>query len=64
MTTMNVRELIEHLKQYDQDLPVFDADWEPMVGCHIVEDFPLGDYANPDCEYLDKVLILSNDPNM
>ena len=61
---MNVSELIEHLKQFDPNLLVFDANWEPMVECHIVRDFPLGDYANLDCEYLPKALILSNDPNM
>jgi len=61
---MTVKELIKYLERFDQDLPVFDEEWQPITGCYIIEDFPLGDYANPDCKYLDKVLVLGNGPNM
>ena len=61
---MTVKELREYLLQFDQDLPVYDADWFLLTSCHTVKDFPLGDYANPNCEYLPEVLILSDDTNM
>lgn len=55
---MTVKELIELLQEYPQDIPVaitwfLDVTKDDFV---LVKEFPKGDPANPKCEYLDLVL--------
>lgn len=45
------------LQSYPQDMIVVDDICEILPeDFHILEDYPLGDGANPNCIYLDKVL--------
>ena len=57
---MTVKELIDILQEYPQDIPVainYDIDLN-FEDFKIVEEFPMGDPANPRCKYIDKVLLL------
>lgn len=55
---MIVKELIEKLQAYPSDMLVacgWYLDWEEN-DIQVVKDFPVGDPANPKCEFLDEVL--------
>ena len=56
---MTVKELIELLQSYPQDMIVVDdlGILEPR-DIHIEHEYPLGDSANPKCEFLDEVLYI------
>ena len=55
-----VREFIDWLEMWlddeEMDLPFF-INYEPVNNYHVFvsEEFPLGDTANPDCEYIKAV---------
>lgn len=49
---MTVQELIDILKPLPKDLIIWD-----ITDVMIVDDYPLGDGANPDCEYGTVVLL-------
>ena len=55
--TMTVAEMIEKLKKFPQNLEVLDLGM-PVEDLKLVEDFPVGDPANPDCEYKSVVIVL------
>ena len=57
---MTVRELTKMLSlipdEY-QDLKVF-IDYSEVIGLwKLCEEYPLGDYANPDCKYEDVIFV-------
>ena len=56
---MTVRELINILQSYPQDMIVVD-DVGPLevVDIQILCDYPLGDGANPNCIFEDEVLLI------
>lgn len=54
---MTVAEMIEKLKKFQPDLEVLDLGM-PVEDLKLVEDFPVGDPANPDCEYKSVVIVL------
>ncbi len=43
---MTVQELIDRLKPLPKDLIIWD-----IMDVRIVDDYPLGDGADPNCEY-------------
>ena len=53
---MTVAELILELQKMPQDFDVF-VFGEETTDVKIVSDYPLGDNANPKCEYADVVWI-------
>lgn len=56
---MTVRELIKllsELPEEQKDLKIL-SDFEKINRLKFVAEFPLGDYANPDCIYEDVILI-------
>lgn len=54
---MTVKELIEALQNMPQDLPVIDMG-EPVEGCHLVHDYPVGDPCKPGgCPEIDVVYL-------
>ena len=57
---MTVKDLIEKLREYPQDIPVAIS-YELGIDdkdIRIIEEFPIGDPANPKCKYIDKVLVI------
>ena len=57
---MLVKELIDKLQEYPQDIPVainYDLEFDDNT-FHIMKEFPKGDPANPKCKYIDEVLII------
>ena len=46
---MTIKELIEELQRFPEGLPVFVDGFEPVVKYD--DEFPLGDPADPQCEY-------------
>lgn len=58
---MTVRELTEVLSQIPeeyQNMRVVDSSYEFIKGnWKVLEEYPLGDYANPKCEYEDVIYI-------
>jgi hypothetical protein len=53
---MTVEELIILLQSMPQDMEVY-VNGDTIVNVKIVEDYPLGDYANPNCKHEDVVII-------
>lgn len=53
---MTVKKLIEKLKKLPQDLEVLDMGM-PVEDVRVVDGFPEGDPANPDCKYVSVVII-------
>lgn len=57
---MLVKELIDKLQEYPQDIPVAincDLEFDDNT-FHIMKEFPKGDSANPKCKYIDEVLVI------
>ena len=54
---MTVKELIEKLQEMPQDLPVYDFNYEEIIGCHVNDEFYNGDSANPKCEIITVVML-------
>lgn len=54
---MTVAEMIEKLKGFPPDLEVLDLGM-PVEDLKIVDNYPVGDPANPDCEYKSVVIVL------
>lgn len=54
---MTVKELIEELKKYPDDMIVTDGSYI-MDKVFIKEDFYNGDQANPKCEIIKSVLVI------
>lgn len=46
---MTIKELIEELQRYPENIPVYVDGYEPTVKYN--DEFPLGDPADPFCEY-------------
>jgi len=53
---MTVEQLIEILKTMPKDMLVISG-VSPIEEVMIYHDYPLGDAANPNCEYADVVLV-------
>lgn len=54
---MTVAEMIEKLKKFPPDLEVLDLGM-PVEDLKLVDGFPIGDPANPDCEFESVVIVL------
>ena len=54
---MTVKEFIDKLKEMPQDLEVYDWSYEKVEGCHIDNEFYVGDPANPKCPIITVVMI-------
>lgn len=54
---MTVAEMIEKLKKFPPDLEVLDLGM-PVEDLKLVDEFPVGGPANPDCEYKSVVIVL------
>lgn len=54
---MTVAEMIEKLKEFPPDIEVLDLGM-PVEDLKIVDNYPVGDPANPDCEYKSVVIVL------
>ena len=58
-----IKDWIEALSEYPPDMLVslmWYSPYEPMSegDMKVVEEFPNGDPANPNCEYLENVLVI------
>ena len=53
---MTVQDFIEELNKYPLDMVIAIDGYLTEIEFKIIEDFPVGDPANPKCEYLDKIL--------
>lgn len=53
---MKVSELIEELKKYPQDMMVVTYGGEE-INVRTFKEYPLGDSANPNCEYQEVVFL-------
>ena len=54
---MTVEQMIEKLKEFPKDLEVLDLGM-PVEDLKIVDDYPVGDPLDPDCEYKSVVIVL------
>ena len=54
---MKVAELIELLSKFPKDLDVALNGMVENIDARVVEDYPIGDYANPNCEYRNVVYV-------
>lgn len=54
---MTVKEFIKKLEEMPQDLEIFDFSYERVTGCHVIDEFYDGDYANPKCPVITVVMI-------
>ena len=54
---MTVAEMIEKLKKFPPELEVLDMGL-PVEDLRIVDDYPVGDPANPGCEFKSIVIVL------
>lgn len=54
---MTVKEFIKKLEEMPQDLEIYDFSYEKVEGCHVIEEFILGDSANPNCSTAKVVMI-------
>ena len=57
---MTVKELIDKLQAYPSDMLVA-INWDLAIEekeIKVIREFPKGDPANPNCEYIDEVLCI------
>lgn len=58
MTVRELAKLLSSIPEEYQDLDVLDCSCETVEGkWKLLEDYPLGDYANPKCEYKDFIYL-------
>lgn len=58
MTVRELAKLLSLIPEEYQDLDIVDSDYCIIKGnWKLWEDYPLGDYANPKCEYEDVIYI-------
>lgn len=53
---MTVKELIDELQKLPQELPIYDYNGA-IERVYVRSEYPLGDTANPKCEYTKVVYI-------
>lgn len=57
MTVRELTKMLSLIPEEYQDLKVF-IDFGEIVGLwKLCEEYPLGDYANPDCKYEDVIFV-------
>lgn len=54
---MTVAEMVEKLKKFPPDLEVLDLGM-PVEDLKLVDEFPIGDPNDPDCEFGKVVIVL------
>ncbi|WP_458397833.1 hypothetical protein [Anaerotignum sp.] len=55
---MTVKQLIDALKTFDEHLECYAVDFYKIESVRIAKDIPLGDTANPNCEYADEGVVI------
>ena len=58
LTIITTGDLIKELQKYPQDTPIFDLGGDRFEEIEVCADIPLGDPANPNCEFVKGILLI------